>query len=299
MNSTAIRTAITLFAGIFISNQIQAQASGGIAYNHPIAAQHPSVTTGTQISRSDSTIILEAKVLLNRVADEYVAIFGISEEQATIAACNEALNKRLSAFVSDLKNLGINKQSYYIDFVVQNRIYDYEMNQNVAREKLTGFELKKNISIHFKDKTLIDKLVLAASKHEIFDLIKVDYVVKDIEGLRDELFEEAVKIINRKKSRYLTLTGSTLLPESQLFHEDFAQYMPTKMYSSYTAYEAGKVNTNYRNRTEVIEKRKMTTFYFDPIDGNGYDKVIDQVVIEPVVQFSYKLQIKYEIDRKG
>ncbi len=34
----------------------------------------------------------------------------------------------------------------------------------IAREKLVGFELKKNVSIHFKDKMLIDKLVVAASR---------------------------------------------------------------------------------------------------------------------------------------
>ena len=63
----------------------------------------------------------------------------------------------------------------FVDFMAQNKIYGFEVAGDIAREKLVGFELKKNVSIHYKDKTLLDKIVVAASRSQIFDLIKVDY----------------------------------------------------------------------------------------------------------------------------
>ena len=39
----------------------------------------------------------------------------------------------------------------FVDFVAQNRIYGFEVQGDIAREKPVGFELKKNVSIHYKD----------------------------------------------------------------------------------------------------------------------------------------------------
>src|SRR5262245_60705920 len=68
----------------------------------------------------------------------------------------------------------------------------------IARERLVGIELKKNISVHYKNRLLLDKLVVAASKANIFDLIKVDYIVMDTAGAQARLMEEATKVIRRK-----------------------------------------------------------------------------------------------------
>ena len=43
------------------------------------------------------------------------------------------------------------------------------------------------------------------------------------------------------------------------------------------------------------QERKARTFYFNALDGNGFDKVINPVVLEPVVQFTLYLKVKYEV----
>ena len=79
----------------------------------------------------------------------------------------------------------------FVDFVAQNKTYGFELAGDVVREKLVGFELKKNVSIRYADHALIDKLLAAAAKAEVFDLVKVDYIVKDVEAVNDRLMEEA------------------------------------------------------------------------------------------------------------
>ena len=48
----------------------------------------------------------------------------------------------------------------------------------------------------------------------------------------------------------------------------------------------------------VQSLRKSRTFYFNPLTADGFDRVIDPVILEPVVQFTLYLKLKYEIDTR-
>lgn len=297
MKTNQIWTMVLLTFMFICPAEIFGQASGNIVYDKSYYKKSKSSSLH-KVYLSDSTILIEARVLLNVLADEYVIVFGVSEEATTVLECNDKIDKRINKFISEIKKLGIGTKDFYVDFITQNRIYDYELSGNTAYEKLVGFELKKNISIHFKDKNLIDKLAISASKFEIFDLIKVDYIVSDISKIKTLLFEEAIKIINFKKKMYILQMNIQLLNESQIYSESCTSYYPSDSYNSYSAYETGKLRTNYYSKTTTVQKRKMKTFYFNPIDQNGFDLVIKPVIIEPVIQFSYALEIKFEIDKK-
>ena len=290
---------MSIFIWVLISwADVFGQVSGNVAYDKNFYQNLKSTGTSHKIYLGDSTMLIESRILLNILADEYVAIFGVAEEGKTVAEANEKIDKRINDFISAIKKHGIGTKDFYVDFITQNRIYDYEMSGNTTYEKLVGFELKKNISIHFKDKNLIDKLTTEASKLEIFDLIKVDYIVSDIPKMKSRMFEEAMKVINSKKAMYISQTNIKLLPQSQIYYESYGSYAPSELYGSYTAYESGGVSANYyQSKTTTVQKRKMTTFYFKSIDQSGFDFIINPVIIEPVVQFTYILQVKFEIEK--
>ena len=58
----------------------------------------------------------------------------------------------VKAFSDDLSGLGLGGDHVFVDFVAQNKIYGFEIAGELAREKLVGFELKKNVSIHYRDR---------------------------------------------------------------------------------------------------------------------------------------------------
>lgn len=290
---------IILLAFLFIYPfEVIGQVSGNVAFNKPYYKSSKSSGIKQKIYLSDSTMLIGAKVLMNVLADEYVIVYGVSEENTSVSECNDKIDKRINSFVSEIKKLGIEPKDLYIDFITQNRVYDYELSGNTAYEKLIGFELKKNISIHFRDKKLIDKLTISASNYQIFDLVKVDYIVTDIWKVKNQLFEKSMKIINSKKKMYIANMNIQLLPESQIYSENLTIYSPSKAYDSYSAYESSKLGTNYYSKTTTVQKRKMKTFYFNPVDQSGFDMVLNPVIIEPVIQFDYSLNMKYEIDKK-
>lgn len=282
-----------------------AQASGNVGYSQSggssraeAAERAKRVPVQGEAPPTATSMFVEASVLANVKADEYVAVFGVAQECATVPECNQKMDATVASFTSALKGLGVGAEDVYVDFAAQNKIYGYQVAANVAKENLVGFELKKNVSVHYRDKSLLDKLVVAASRSQIYDLIKVDYVVRDTAAVQSRLMDEAAAVVKRKAARYETLFGIRLLAPAQVYAEKPSIYYPTEMYDSYAAFESEEIDADYyRQKYTVQGARKSRTFFFNALDANGFDLVISPVVIEPVVQFTLYLKVKYEIEQ--
>ncbi|HXG91070.1 MAG TPA: SIMPL domain-containing protein [Blastocatellia bacterium] len=299
------RILILLMTIIACASVSFAQASGNVGYSqsggNAKAEQNERtkrLLPQTELPPTQTSMFVEASVLMNVKADEFVAVFGLSQECATVPECNQKMDATVNEFTSALKRLGINGDDLYVDFAAQNKIYGYELATNIAKEKLVGFELKKNVAVHYKDKSLLDKLVIAAAQSRIFDLIKVDYIVKDTTGVQNRILEEAAKIIKQKAARYENLLGIKLQQPGQVYAERPSIYFPTEMYDSYAAYESEDISSDYyRQRYTVQGARKSRTFFFNGLNADGFDFVINPVMIEPVVQFTLYLKVRYEIEQ--
>ena len=246
-----------------------------------------------------NTMFLDSSVLMNVLADECVAVFAVAQEGDTPADCNQKMDAVLKEFTGALKPLGIGSNDLFVDFIAQEKIYSYRVQDNVAKEELAGFELKKNVSIHYKDRPLLDRLVIAASRVKIFDLIKVDYIVRDPGPVQNRLMGEAAAIIKRKAAAYDKLFGIALSSPPQVYANKLSVYCPSDMYDTYAAYESQRADRAlFQSKFAIQDLRKSRTFYFNALNANGFDTVINPVVTEPVVQFTLFLQLKYDIDLK-
>ncbi len=127
-------------------------------------------------------------------------------------------------------------------------------------------------------------------------MIKVDYIVSNLDAIEDKLMEEASRIIKRKAGRYEKLLDIKLEPPAQVIAARSAVYHPTEMYDSYTAFETEHVGIPAnRDRLTTQTARKSRTFFWSGLNANGFDSVLNPVVIEPVVQFTLYLKVKYEV----
>ena len=243
-------------------------------------------------------MFVEANVLMNVRADQYVVIFAIAHDGATLADCARKMDATLKTFTDDIKALGIVGDDVFVDFIAQHKIYGFDLTGNIAKEKLVGFDLKKNVSIRYTDQALLDKITAAAARSQVFDLVKVDYIVKDLNKVQDKLTEEAARVLKQKTSRYQKLLGITLRPPMQVYAEKFATHYPTELYDSYTAAESETMsNAAYRQNYTTQLARKNRTFYFNGLDADGFDDVITPVYNEPVVQCTLYLKVKYEVEQ--
>jgi uncharacterized protein YggE len=284
---------------------VRGQVGGNIGFSQPgararaeQAEQARRKLTREELPPNENCTFIEASVLMNVKADEFVAVFAVAREGETPAECARKVDETVKVFTDALKPLGVGADDVYADFIAQHKVFGYELAGEVAREKLVGYELSKNVSVHYKDSALIDKLTLAAARAQVFDLVKVDYVVKDRRAVEDRLAEAAADVVKRKAARYEKLLGIKTQPPGQVYADRSATYYPSGMYDSYTAFAAEEMSQPFDRQRYVVQSvRKPRTFFFNALDGSGFDEVINPVVVEPVVQFTLYLKVKYAVEQ--
>ena len=260
--------------------------------------RQPLTNTGNLFGQIGSVYAIEASVLTNLKPDAFVAVFGINEEALGAAASNQKVNARASEFAKALGTLGVGNDDIFVDFITQNRVYDYSVEGTRATENLSGFETKKTIAIRYKRRELFDRIVTTAANLQIFDLIKVDYIVSDFDTVRRRLFEEAVKVVKAKEQSYIKSFGVTLNPLG-LASEKYDAFYPAETYERYQAFETGDAYTYTPTggSTRVV-KRKSFTFFYEPFEASRFDAVLEPLGIEPAVQFSLYLRVQYDSTKK-
>lgn len=236
---------------------------------------------------------VDAGVMINVKADSFVAVFGISVEGEDLEKARTRMAETLEAFRSNLRQAGVRLEDVKDDFVSQNRIYGFEVAGDLAREVVVGFEFKKTVSVRFDAIDRLESLAEAASKAGVFDLVMVDYVVTDLEGVRARLMKEASRIVKQKVSQLESGLGLRFGKAKQVYAQEFGTYYPTAMYSSYVAQESQQMLASRQN-FNVQMARKPRTAFFDAMDASIFDVVIDPVVVEPVVQFTVYFKVRFE-----
>jgi uncharacterized protein YggE len=286
---------------VFVNLNLFAQESGNRIYGNNNYYQQqrrqPPTNTGNLAgtnSYGQSNYAIEASVLINLKPDAFVAVFGINEEATTAAGSNDKVNARVNDFMKALGGLGVTKGDVFVDFVTQNRVYDYTVQGSQAKENLTGFETKKTIAVRYKTRDSFEKILALAAANSIFDLIKVDYIVTDFDAVRARLFDEAVKIIKAKREKYMNSLGVTKLDALGLANEKYDAFYPSESYLRYQAFETGDANSYSNNSSSIIIQRKSFTFFYDPVDASKFDTAINRLGIEPTVQYTIFLRMDYD-----
>jgi hypothetical protein len=89
------------------------QASGNIGYSQAggkARAEQNERSKRTVLpaeTPASNTMFLEASVLMNVKADEYVALFAVAREAGTVVECNQKMDAVLADFLSALRPLGV------------------------------------------------------------------------------------------------------------------------------------------------------------------------------------------------
>lgn len=290
--------AITVCTVIFLlAVPVSGQQSGNNVFGQSHNNRQTHLVSAGKLYLSDTSFVINANVLINVIADNYVATFGVSQSSETLKEANTKIDIRIRDFISALEKTGIAGSDIYIDMTTQTQISDYRIKGDYAEQYISGFEQKKNVIVRFSGIEVLDKMIVLASDYDIYDLAKVDYILTDINEVYSHLFEESMKIINRKKELYVKATGVNLSPTSAIYGESFYSYTPQQLYKSYTPNRT-TAYYNYNSSGKRKDLMQNTTFYYDKINYSGFDKVIDPAITEPAVEFVMALQIKFNIKKE-
>lgn len=268
---------------------LQAQNLGNSIFGGPQYSQSsPGDLFALEPKDSTPVSFVEARVLLNLKADAWQAVFALAQQTGTVPESYDKVAAQAAGFVSAIEALGVKPEDVYIDAITQNRVYDFDVHDNVAQEKLTGFVVKKNVIVRYQDPALLDKMLAAAASSSIYDLVKVNYIVNDLAGAQARLREAAAKVIQEKEQAYARLLG-VKLRDLAIYQEKFETHYPADMYKSYQASESGNAD-GYNMR--VVRATKLSTYYYSALDPADFDAVLTPASVEPEVQMTLYLKVR-------
>jgi hypothetical protein len=161
------------------------------------------------------------------------------------------------------------------------------------QEVPAGFEIQKNIHIRFTDARVLDKLVTAAAKEEIYDLVKVDFFVAQQSACYDTLRMFATKLLQQKLANFEKL-GLKVEESHRLASEKNGAYFPLDRYTTYQSRTQSSLNSRRKGQL-VNDIRKSNTHFYNKVPYGNFDIVLHAEITEPPVQYTYNLTLQCQL----
>jgi uncharacterized protein YggE len=282
-----------------------AQASGNYNYSQQVNAwkqqaapnhQQPQAAQA-KLAESGNVIMFEVRALKNVPADSQMAIFNVTQIGKDAAEAEALTSGRIGAVIKGLIALGVPERDIFVDMVSQVPQYEMEVTRKVFsknyNEVPAGIELQKNIHVRYRDGKLLDKIVALAAQQEIYDLVKVEYFVHNTSAVYEELRKAAFDNLALKLQHHKALgvrLDSALVASS----EDVAVEYPSAAYDAYQGYGSSSVEVA-KKQTGLTQVRKPSTLFFNHLSYDDFDIVLNPSFVEPPVQFTYHLVVRYQL----
>jgi uncharacterized protein YggE len=248
----------------------------------------------------DNSVVFDADIMINVKASSYTAIFSMTDFGNSVFGADSALGARLRTFLNGLAKDSVKDEDVHVDFISMLPIYEVQPENkvfsNIATEKPAGFKIKKNVHVLFYDHRKLDKIITDAAKAGIYDLVKVDYNVSNIEAAYDTLRKVAVQVIDMKRNTYLKMGFTTTI---LMMAEGYDSKYPEERYASYTAYIQGSSAQHVSQQNpnvQIREADKEQTIFYNKVPYKQFDKVLNADMAEPGVQFYYKMRVKCKLE---
>ena len=193
------------------------EASGN--YNYQNQYHNRDVPTIQTSYSNDNEMVITIKGIYNEKASCQKAVFSVLQVGKTAEEVTNLMDERLNTVMNELKtfNAEIEVITDMISFVP---MYDYEVtkkifNPKTYNEKPSGFELKKNLIIKFKNTNDLNKIMSICAKQEIYDLAKVDYVTSNLDHIRDVLQLKASEEYKQMLTNYSAIMNTDLFKKEK------------------------------------------------------------------------------------
>lgn len=247
----------------------------------------------TQLNPS-KILMHNIKALYNVEATDYTAVFNINQIGETAPETTRLMNEKIDLVKAELKKGGFTGQ-FAVDMISFLPQYEIEVTKKLFSKTYTevpiGFELQQNLMISYRNDADFQKILKACANAEIYNLVKVDYYVKNLEAIYNELQEKILAEVKKKKTYYEAL-GFTMDEYSVEMADNKYYHMPKDFYRSYVAAENVSMDA-LKNQKNVTTIKKPTSYYYEPISYNGYDIVVNADIQKPVIQLGMDLSLRY------
>jgi uncharacterized protein YggE len=291
-----VRTLLAV-AGIALSLVARPQAMGNLMYETNSRIFFQQAEQPVKATIQGNMLVLEVNAMMNMKADSYLAIFHVTQLGQSAEEADSLMNERIDGVLRRVMEHGIKEKDVFTDMLSFIPVYELEATRKLFsktyQEVPAGFEIQKNIHIRFTDARVLDKLVTAAAKEEIYDLVKVDFFVAQQSACYDTLRMFATKLLQQKLANFEKL-GLKVEESHRLAAEKNGAYFPLDRYTTYQSRTQSSLNSRRKGQL-VNDIRKSNTHFYNKVPYGNFDIVLHAEITEPPVQYTYNLTLQCQL----
>ena len=272
-------------------------------YNYQYSNQQTAQTMGrdpaTATYPSADEINIGINGIVNVEADNYVAVFNILQVGPTARIADSLMNYRIGQLKVGLKRIGVDTSDIKLDMISFVPKYDFKRDNAIFSRRYNevpvGFELEKNVYVHFKHTKSLDAILSMAAESEIYDLVKVDYFIPNTQRLVDSLRFRCLEELKSRIKSY-QIVGFKLDTLRKTMADGFKTIYPETKYASYQAVSRPSIGAVKKRADDQPFAPQISIPYsrfYNQVNYDNYDIVINPLITEPVVQISYTINVKY------
>ena len=254
------------------------QAMGNLMYETNSRIFFQQAEQPVKASIQGNMLVLEVNAMMNMKADSL-------------------MNARIDGFTQRVKEHGVKEKDVFPDMLSFVPVYEIETTRKLFsktyQEVPAGFEIQKNIHVRFTDASILDRLVTAAAKEEIYDLVKVDFFVVDQSACYDTLRMFATKLLHQKLDNFAKL-GLKVEESHRTGAERNGAYFPLDRYTQYRSRTQSSLNSRRRGQI-VNDVKQSNTLFYNKVPYGQFDIVLHAEITEPPVQYTYNLTLQCQL----
>ncbi|HQW04324.1 MAG: SIMPL domain-containing protein [Flavobacteriales bacterium] len=273
------------------------QAMGNLMYETNSRIFFQQAEQPVKASIQGNMLVLEVNAMMNMRADSYLAIFNVTQLGQSAEEADSMMNMRINGLVQRVKAQGVKEKDVFTDMLSFVPVYEIETTRKLFsktyQEVPAGFEIQKNIHIRFTDARILDKLVTAAAKEEIYDLVKVDFFVGNQSASFDTLRMFATKLMQQKLANFEKL-GLKVTESHRTAAEKNGAYFPLDRYTAYQSRSQSSLNSRRKGQL-VNDVKKSNTLFYNKVPYGNFDIVLHAEITEPPVQYTYNLTMQCQL----
>jgi uncharacterized protein YggE len=288
---------LILLPALALALTARPQAMGNLMYESNSRIFFQQAEQPVKASLQGNMLVLEVNAMMNMKADSYLAIFHITQLGQTAEEADSLMNTRINAVMRRVKEQGVRTDDFFTDMLSFVPVYELETTRKLFsktyQEIPAGFEIQKNIHITFRDARVLDKLVTACAKEEIYDLVKVDFFVKDQSACYDTLRMFATKLLQQKLANFEKL-GLKVTESHRIAAEKNGAYFPLDRYTTYKSRVQSSLNSRRKGQV-VNDVRQPNTLFYNKVPYGQFDIVLHAEITEPPVQYTYNITLHCQL----
>jgi uncharacterized protein YggE len=286
--------AVIAFSCLLLS-QASAQlagARGGVDPQSSGVADLPLLDRQT----AETYVAIDGRAEVRLRATEIRIVLAITGEGETAEACRAAVDITVARLREAWSEIGVADDRIVVDFIAVLPRYAWHIEEqggvDIGVEELVGYRMQMNVHLAVPDETRAMKVLAAAFKENVTDIIGFDYFSNSLDDAKARARLAAVNAARSKADVLLSQVFDERPRPINLQEETIVRY-PESLYHSFTNAVAESMSTPYRRDIPLIRSPRPQNTYYRGLESNA-DVQPPELPMRPEISVVSTVRIYYE-----